>query len=114
MKIYTLHVLIWVMCTATMAAPILEQSPISDGEHSKGSEESGDPDLVEFASRLRTGTGGSELQPARPSSESSTVEANGPGRALRKGDGACFCSGGSVCCRQDAGAIDCGFGLCGI
>lgn len=102
------------MCTATIAAPILEQSPISDGEVSKVIEESEDPDLAEFASRLRTGSGGSKLQSESPPSGSSTVEANGPGRVLKQGDGACFCSGGSVCCRQGAGAIDCGFGLCGI
>jgi hypothetical protein len=114
MKLYSLQFIIWVICTATAAAPIREQSPIGDGELTKVIEESSDADLAEFASRLQTASGGSKLQTTRPSPGSSIVEANDPGRVLRQGHGSCFCSGGSVCCRQGAGAIDCGFGLCGI
>lgn len=114
MKIYSLHVIIWAMCATTMAAPIREQTPIGDEELTRAIEQGGDPDLAEFAYRLRSATGASKLRTARPSSGSSTVEVKGPERVLRQGDGSCFCSGGSVCCRQGGGAIDCGFGLCGI
>lgn len=114
MKIYSLHVIMWAMCAVTFAAPIREQTPIGDMELTRAIEQGSDPDLAEFAFRLRTGTGGSKPQTARPSPGSSPVEVKGPGRVLKQGDGSCFCSGGSVCCRQGGGAIDCGFGLCGI
>lgn len=109
MKIYSFQLIIWAMFAATMAAPIREQTPIGDEELTRAAEQGGDPDLAEFAFRLRTATGGSKLHNARPSPGSS-----GPERVLRPGDSSCFCSGGSVCCRQGGGAIDCGFGLCGI
>ena len=115
MKIYSLQVIIWALCVRTMAAPFREQTPIGDGDLARAIEEAGDPDLAEFASRLRTATGGSELRTAITSSGSGTVGLKGPGRVLRQGGGgSCFCSGGSVCYRQGAGAVDCGFGLCGI
>jgi hypothetical protein len=87
---------------------------MSDGELTKVIEQSVDPDLAEFASRLRAASGGAKLQTARPSPASSAFEETSPLRLPRLGDGSCFCSGASVCCRQGAGAIDCGFGLCGI
>lgn len=114
MKIYSFQFIIWALCTATMAAPIREQTPIGDGELTRTIEDAGDPDLAEFASRLRTATGGSDFRTVRPSPGSSTDEANGPRKVLSQGGGSCFCSGGSVCCRQGGDAIDCGFGLCGI
>lgn len=114
MKIPSIQVIIWVICTATMAAPIGEQSPIGDGDLTRVIEESGDPDLAEFASRVQTASGGSKLLTARPSPGSSDGATKGTGRVLGQGEGSCFCSGGSVCCRQGSGVIDCGFGLCGI
>lgn len=114
MKIYSLHVIIWAMCAATMAAPIREQAPIGE-ELTRAIEQGGDPDLAEFAFRLQSATGDSKVQIARPSPGSNTVEVKGPERVLGQGDRSCFCSGGSVCCRQGGGSeIDCGFGLCGI
>lgn len=113
MKIYSFQLMIWAMFAATMAAPIREQTPISDEELTRAIEQ-GDQDLAEFASRLRTATGGSKHQIAKPSPGSNTVDSKGPERVLGQEGGSCFCSGGSVCCRQGGGAIDCGFGLCGI
>lgn len=114
MKIPSLQVIIWVICTATMAAPVHEQSPIGDGGLTRVIEESGDPDLAEFALRVQTASGGSKFLTARPSLGSSRGATKSTARVLGQGDGSCFCSGGSVCCRQGSGAIDCGFGLCGI
>lgn len=114
MKIYSFQIIVWAIFAGTMAAPIREQTPIGDEKLTKAIEQGSDPDLAEFAFRLRTGTGGSKHRVARPSPGSNTVEANGPERVLEQGNGSCFCSGGSVCCRQGGGAIDCGFGLCGI
>lgn len=114
MKIYSFQLIIWAMFAAAMAAPIREQIPIGDEELTRAIEQGDDPDLAEFAFRLRTSTGGPKIQNARPSLGSSNVESKGPERVLGQGGGSCFCSGGSVCCRQGGGAVDCGFGLCGI
>lgn len=113
MKIYAFQLIIWATFAAVIAAPIREQTPIGDEELTRAIE-GGDPDLAEFAFRLRTATGRSKPQNAKPSPGSSTVEVEGPERVLGQESGSCFCSGGSVCCRQGGGAIDCGFGLCGI
>lgn len=114
MKIYSFQLIILAMFAAAMAAPIREQTPIGDEELTRAIEQGDDPDLAEFAFRLRTSTGGSKIQNARPSLGSNNVESKGPERVLGQGGGSCFCSGGSVCCRQGGGAIDCGYGLCGI
>lgn len=114
MKIYSFNIIIWAIFAVSMAAPIREQTPIGDEKLTKAIEQDGDPDLAEFAFRLRTGTGGSQHRVARPSPGSNTVEENGPEKVLGQDSGSCFCSGGSVCCRQGGDAIDCGFGLCGI
>lgn len=114
MKIYSFHIIIWAMFAGIMAAPIREQAPIGDEKLTRALEQSDDPDLAEFAYRLQTATTDSKLQTARPSPGSSTVEEKGPEEVLGQEEKSCFCSGGSVCCRQNGGAIDCGFGLCGI
>ncbi|POS70526.1 hypothetical protein DHEL01_v211079 [Diaporthe helianthi] len=95
MKIPSFQVIVWVICAATTAAPIREQSPIGDLDLTRVVEESKDPELVEFASRVQT-----------------SMRASKALRVLGQGDGSCFCSGGSVCCRQGSDDIDCGFGLC--
>ncbi|KAK2598432.1 hypothetical protein N8I77_011850 [Diaporthe amygdali] len=115
MRIYPLQVIIWAMVAAVMAVPIREQAPIGDSELTNAIEEGSDPDLTEFIFRLRAGKEGSGLQTTETPSGTRTSEANNSGGVLRNAQagGSCFCSGGSVCCRQGS-TIDCGFGLCGI